>query len=374
MKSIIKAICIIQCSFLFFSCNNQSDDSDFGGIVIDSPLKKEVYPDSLLTVSSIFESVDTIYLENDSAESTIGMVQDIKLSDDLIFIRSSYGLFVFNYEGKFIRRIGNKGRGPGEYLSLSKFDILKSKREVSIIDFDLNRVLVYSYEGEFLRKFDFEDFVHDFAVLPNGNYLFMNPDYYDKEKRRGLWETDPNGVFVKQLFTIPDYYKHVSINTRYLAHINPEEIGCQGLEDLDYIYHYKNDSIYPKYKIKTDIKVPRKIQKQTGRWTNPDREYTKTGYFETDRFLLFEVTNFENDVRVIYDKKKDMVFRQYSDYFGRISSLDNIMPYFNSCYEGNCIVSLEPQMVLAVEELKELYPTITADSNPILFVFKEKSE
>lgn len=363
---------ILLSSVTLLSCVNHIDDTTFDGIILEAPLLHEIEEDSLLSFSSLFESVDTIYLNNDSVESTVGSIDNVKFSEGLVFIQSNNELFVFNEDGSFKNKIGKKGRGPGEYLNLSKFDVLSSKKEVSILDCNLNRVLVYSYDGVFLRKFDFKDFIHDFAVLPNGNYLFMNPDFYGRDTRRGLWELDSLGNFVNQYFTISDDYLHVSINTHYLVHISPEIIGCQGIEDFDYIYHYKNGTLNPEYKFKTDIVVPNKIKKKGGRWSNPNKEYTKTGYYESERLLILTATNFETGVKIVYDKKSKTLFRLYSDYLQRIKSADNYLPYFCACYEGKYVMYLDAASVLNSDILKEKFPTITSDSNPILLIANER--
>ncbi len=366
-------ISVFILSLLFISCAKTDVNSvSFNGKVLEAPLKCEVEDDSLLSFSSLFAYADTIKLESIDQESMMGTIDNVKFADDLIFVQSNNGLFVFTIKGKFLNKIGKKGRGPGEYLSLDKFDILKSKKEVSILDCTMHRVLVYSYEGDYLRRFEYEDFIHDFAVLPNGHYLFMNPDFYREDKRRGLWELDSNGVFIKQLFTISNDYLHVSINNHYLVHINSEEIGCQGLEDYDLFYHYKNDSLYPVYKYKTDIVVPRKIKKKTGRWTNPDKEYTKTGYYESDRLLVFTATNFMNSVRIIYDKVKDQYYRIYPSYYEKLKYADNFFPFFCSCYEGYYVMSFDAPTIQGSPDLKQLFPDINDNSNPVLFVFIER--
>jgi len=67
--------------------------------------------------SDLFKRVRTIILETNK-DVRIGDVTSIQVYGDEIYISDivkSMGIFVFNKEGRYIRRIGKSGQGPGEY-------------------------------------------------------------------------------------------------------------------------------------------------------------------------------------------------------------------------------------------------------------------
>jgi len=93
-------------------------DSNVISIVIDEQNHKKTYP-----MSMIAEKVDKIQLETNELSFIDGDIQGIHLMDDYIVIedastKANKGVLVFDLEGKFIRRIGRRGQGPGELYGL----------------------------------------------------------------------------------------------------------------------------------------------------------------------------------------------------------------------------------------------------------------
>ena len=88
-----------------------------------------------ISISSFFSKVELIILET-TDESIIGEVSDFQVFDDYFYIldcRHERQLKVFDREGKYIRSIGNLGRGPGEYSSLSSFTIDAENKEILLL-------------------------------------------------------------------------------------------------------------------------------------------------------------------------------------------------------------------------------------------------
>jgi len=93
-------------------------DSHVISIVIDEQNHIKIYP-----MSMIAEKVDKIQLETNELSFIDGDIQGIHLMDDYIVIedastKANKGVLVFDLEGKFIRRIGRRGQGPGELYGL----------------------------------------------------------------------------------------------------------------------------------------------------------------------------------------------------------------------------------------------------------------
>ena len=354
-------------SATLFSCkNNNNQADDFDGITIYAPLLDEEHTEHP-ALDYFVSSFDTIRLQSTVLESYFANVSDVKMTKDLIFIKSGDAVFIFDHQGAFVRKISKRGRGHGEYSRVSKFDIQEEKEQLSIFDSDQNQIYVYTFNGDFIKKIPVQNWCVDFAVLPNGNYLMMNL-IDEREGVRGLWEMDDQGNTVKVLFRLPDYYQHISLNQQYLVHINDSVIGCQGLENTDLIYYFQNDSLMPIYKVNTDITIPREIMEKDGRWENPDKEYTKAGYWETDRFMGMSVLNFKNFLVLVYDKKEDRLFRYYDT---ELMAEGNDIPYvasFEYCYKQKGVQVINYGMVMQSEEVKAAFPEFTAESNPILII------
>ena len=310
------------------SCKSKTGSADvFEGKILEAPLLKHVKTPRP-TFKGFWQSIDTIVLDNPTPESLVGRIYNIKFTSDYIFIHSQdNSIHIFDYQGNFIRRIHKVGRGRGEYDMIERFDIQENAGLISILD-GINIMRIYTFEGDFIRQFELQQYIDDFAVLSNGHYLMLNLED-ESNGIRGLYETDEQGIVIQNLFEIPDYFQHIATTNTYLIHLNDSVISCMGLEYNDYIYHYKNGQITPVYKIKTDIEYPIEIMKSE-RWDNPDKEYTKTGFWESDRFLGLTVTNFEAFVQIIYDKKEDKLYRFDLDDMNDPTLMNNPLTFQNS--------------------------------------------
>jgi hypothetical protein len=89
---------------------------------------------------------------NDMFTQVVGAT---RLPDGRILVGDlgSYALRMFSSDGKFLRRFGRKGSGPGEIGYLK--DLLRCGDSVVTIDIDGNRTSVFSLGGDYARTFRF---------------------------------------------------------------------------------------------------------------------------------------------------------------------------------------------------------------------------
>lgn len=366
-KILIPSLLLVLLAVAVNSCKNKTAGDDaFEGKILDAPLLKHVKTPRP-TFEGFWQSIDTIVLDNSTPESLVGTIKNIKFTQDYIFIHSNdNSLHIFDYQGNFIRKIYKVGRGRGEYDMLIRFDIQENAGLISILD-GANIMRIYTFEGDFIRQFELQQYIDDFAVLSNGHYLMLNLED-ESNGIRGLYETDEQGIVIQNLFEIPDYFQHIATTNNYLIHLNDSVISCMGLEDNDYIYHYKNGQITPVYKIRTDIEYPIEIMKSR-RWDNPDKEYTKTGFWESDRFLGLTVTNFREFVQIIYDKREDNLYRFDLNDMNDSTLWKNPLT-FQSSDNGKMVINYDPEFILGIPKYKAAFPKVDLDSNPILVIWR----
>jgi hypothetical protein len=122
---------------LFTSCNSGKKghpiDGESDGLVIDidNAQKKE----SLLA-SSLYKNVKIISLE-DKEDILFGNIDKMQVYDNYIFILDeiySQNMLIYSKDGKFLRKIGQKGIGPGEYISVSDFTIDIKNSDIYLLD------------------------------------------------------------------------------------------------------------------------------------------------------------------------------------------------------------------------------------------------
>lgn len=341
---------------------------------ISVPLLEDA-PTDYPRVSELFGSIDTVYLENAGPDSYVPSVDEVKFLDDNIIVRSQNTLFYFDRQGKFRKRFSSQGNGYGHYRVIDRFDVLPSTRQLFIMDGHNSKIFVYGPDGSFQRQVEIDAYVTDFAVLPNGGFLFTNPiKYQNANYRRGLWRTDSLGRFEKQLVEFDPEFAHCSINNPYINHIGPDLIGFMGIEDNDRFYHVCADSVSVTCRMTTDIVIPQDIRKSDKVYTNPQREYTKCGYMETGRFLYFVATNYgANLVMAFTDKTNWKTYRMYvyTDEFNRNAAQIEQFPYLVSSYNGTMVGFFDAGTVLQQPRFSKMFPTITPDSNPVLLLYND---
>lgn len=124
--------------------NNADKESILNTIKINSnKLQEEGY------LSSLVKDFQIVPLEtNDS--SLILDIRKVMCYKDYIYIldKSTFRLLLFENNGKFIKQIGKRGQGPGEYLELLDFTI----------DTIGDRLLLADYRNTFLKPY-FVNFV-----------------------------------------------------------------------------------------------------------------------------------------------------------------------------------------------------------------------
>lgn len=356
-------------ALLIYSCKSQSAQTDdFDGIIIEAPLLNET-PTDKPVFSDYIESIDTIRLDDSVLESYIGYSMNIKCASDYIFIQYNSGVYLFDYQGKYVRRINKIGRGHGEYLSMKCYDIQEERKIVSIYDLQTASIYEYSFNGDFVKKIPISQYICSFAALSNGHYLLFN---YEDVAIKGLFEIDNDGNVIRTLFEIPAYFKHVYHEEPFLIHLNNDVISCRGLEDSNIIYHFENDSLRPAFKINTDIVMPREVMEMSKLWDNMDREYSKILFCETERFMSVTLFNMDVWVTVFYDNKKNHLYRLHMSEYLKDNSLNDLFPYAHHTYNGRLADVIDYEDIEKDETLRKKFPDMTMESNPVLVIYNIK--
>ncbi len=155
------------------SCKTKSESVNFKETITininDEPIKK---------TSDIFEKITYLPLEtNDNV--LIGNIGLIKKNNNtyLVYDESSELLFLYDSKGKYINKIDNKGKGPGEFIEISDFDIIKNKVVLLV---NRHKLIKYNLNGEFLNESRIPFFCDHFIF--NNENLWILSEGNDKKK------------------------------------------------------------------------------------------------------------------------------------------------------------------------------------------------
>ena len=319
-------ILIINFSIVFFfSCSSDKSTNikiiDPGEIV-----------EKKITLSEIANEIIYIPLSN---EILCGEIYP-ELTDNLIIIKPSReGLLAFDHNGKFKSRIGQRGKGPGEYLYASKFTFDSKNKTIYILDIS-SKIIKYSMKGDFLQEIQLQNlgqkFFSEIIFSKNKIYLYegINQGYgkYDWI----LIDTLGNLLFEKfnAIEEFPSFHgfignKQETYNNSlyYWNQINDTIFKINGKKYEPAFLFAKGDFRFPKQKIKafsTEYFFPHKI-------------------FFTKDYLFFSYNyHFQNCIG-IYIKSEQQLYvinkTKDTEFPGIVNDIDGGLSFIPTSYYQN---------------------------------------
>jgi hypothetical protein len=137
------------------SCSNEKikRNDNLSGHVIDMD---KIETADTLKMSQLFKNAVPIVLET-AQNSLIGEMIDKLYAMDSILIIADFSdaksIFVFNREGKFSHKIGQRGQGPGEYASIDDFCVDTVGKITYVLDRATDRIHKYEiYSGKHIKS------------------------------------------------------------------------------------------------------------------------------------------------------------------------------------------------------------------------------
>ncbi len=142
MRDVIVTLVLI--SFLL-GCSDAEKDGTLKFIDIPVKTAKEI------KLSTVAISVDSIALET-LDNNILNRISQIKHDEQSIFIADIDALFKFSKNGKFIKKIGSKGQGPGEYLNVNDIAIDSKRNHIYVASGISQKIICFDLEGEFVKE------------------------------------------------------------------------------------------------------------------------------------------------------------------------------------------------------------------------------
>ena len=122
-----------------------------------------------LNVSFFADTIVYIPLET-TIESSISFLKKVWLNDSVILVECMRnGLLMFRRDGEFLRKIGENGRGPGEYLNILHFDVICDT--IYISSSGKKSLIRYTFDGVFCDEIKFNYPIVYFTSTPNNKLV-----------------------------------------------------------------------------------------------------------------------------------------------------------------------------------------------------------
>ncbi len=168
-------------------------------------------------------------------------------SDENIYISESTDqvIKVFSPDGEYIKTIGAKGDGPGEFQSIGYLGFTPEGNFV-VIDNRARRTNLFDASGQFLKSFSWQNFFSRAFLLKNNSYICQEYVYGEKRLDRKLFvkeiDYDGNEICSYGEFTLAQMKVVREGNTSFSMSMphSPQSIFT-GDQNREWLYHCLNN-------------------------------------------------------------------------------------------------------------------------------------
>lgn len=196
MKNIAVLTAFLFIAFAFDSGSAQIKKEDVIQVKIDAGQFK-----SSGNVSDYLEVVKLIPLET-TMECLIGEIDKVVQYRNNIYVFDSktYKLLWFDGSGKFLGQIGQRGKGPGEYLELSDFEVDTINGLICLPDF--HKVHIFSTDGKWIKSVSTDFMAGSVSISANHEFIFYGAGRNDK-----IIKTDSDFKVIRSFFPFSSAYR-----------------------------------------------------------------------------------------------------------------------------------------------------------------------
>ena len=397
-RSFLWAICALALLLLAGCGGNPSTGEEDGLITVDVT---KSYPKKELILQDFFD-IEYVPLETTDEMITAGQIQFIG-EKYMIFKnlgRTDGEIFVFDRQGKAIRKINRLGQGGEEYLNILGFDYDAKADELFVNSHYLKKIQVYDLEGNYKRGFDYLEGVQydPIKILDQDRLIvfdsYFNVDELDEKRDCFLILSRQDGHLLERVAIPYEEKKSVVIAKRDKS---GKLAGLWGIRNTNLIPYQDGwlliepsaDTLYT-YSATQGLK-PVIVRTPSVQGMNPEVYLFPTIF--TDRYVFMQAVersfNFGVDedaprVNLVYDKAERTAFECEvinRDFEGTPVNLwfaHRVIMEFNGDEIAFATRLEAPDLVDAYKEgqlsgrLAEIASTLHEEDNPVILIAKYK--
>ncbi len=203
--------------FILISCSGEKkNDPDSPDGLIHIDVLEAFKNEKNLKLSDFVKDVEFVQFEAskdayfmNARSCTVGK-KYIMIADD-----GEDRVILFDRQGKFIRHIGRKGKGPGEYNHPWQSAMDPSEEYIFIADGIVNKLIKYTVEGELVKEISTKD-------IALGRFIdeirFINEEQFVLILRRPIRQVDG-------FASLPLYDKELNLLNKILPRANDENLS-----------------------------------------------------------------------------------------------------------------------------------------------------
>ena len=163
-----------------------------------------------IKLSETISEYHIIQLET-TDESLFGNLDMLNIIGNEIYVLdtdTNSGVYVFSKEGIFLRKLDNRGRGPGEFIVASSFAFDKNDN-IYILDNAVGKVMTYDIKSfEYKRDVQLPNtggYPYSFSVSDDGKYFYYysSINLNNPERRQNFMVADIMGKIINRDVSVP---------------------------------------------------------------------------------------------------------------------------------------------------------------------------
>jgi hypothetical protein len=244
----------------------------------------------------------------------------------------SNSLLVFDDAGNFVRKIGNRGQGPGEYIRL--WDFYVDSLYIYLYDYNSTKLFKYDLQGNYIKSHRMPFAGDGFKNLKNKKYLFALQRDIDKNQ---VIRTDSAFQMEASFFSFGNKGNfYTSQHMDNVFHKVGEVISYYEINNNDTVYTF-NEEGEPIGGVFFDFgskKIPTNLRNDLDKLVDgKDYIYHVDTPFKTGNLWIGQVRRNDNRETFVYDiRSNEYYFYDYAS--AQLNYVENIInPLFvNSRY------------------------------------------
>jgi hypothetical protein len=387
MRKVVLYLFVLTLNLLV-GCNEKSNIKT---LKISMPVDSlKMHP---LSMVNIFSSIELIPLETNKG-SLIKRSSKLIVHDDLYYVLDNGGhkVVVFGNDGKFMFSTNTfKGKGPGEYLSLTDF-IVNKDGDIEILNPRQLKINTYSIKGEIKQSYSLSKEllpISTFFKIDNECYLFYCPVKRPPNDYEKYYSTNYVKLYSTQTSKIIDQFICNNENANYMGvtvlfpfHECGDFVTINHLYSSEYLYYFDKNKLEIDRVCEFDLgentfkieDLPSNLTEKEYRRFMPDnrnRYMFILDKIQNNKYLLIYCYT-KNQVGVIFYNKQNKTKSLYMNKAGEVNQIP-LIDYMDDTYlyylcEPN-VVEYYIDNTLLDPKSKTLLGEIEINDNPVLIKY-----
>jgi len=350
-----KYVVFLMIALASFSCAKEKQtltELDFSSQITSNPTKT--------SITDIAQSLDFIQLETSDSILIGNRISHILMHNNFLFVVHGNKCSQFDISGKFIRDIGRRGQGPGEYIYILEISIQDNL--LYMLD-EAGRLFCYNMDGVLVNNIRLPK--NYSSVFPENDHTFIGfqANISGGEKYL-LTYFDDKGMLTDSIYNMNQMKPSGKLVTIY------SKEGCffYGDNDKTYFKELVNDTIFEvtaEHKLEPRVKLNwgNSVVNLIDRMTDPNNFLSKekvcpTEVFESKSFLF---------VKILFQQQNSICYLDKTT-----NTCSNVVFTYTSKQQGNEEKTFAPLSISTDLKCLLAYEQSDGEENPIVVIARLK--